>query len=203
MSGGQKQRVSIARALAAEPDLIVCDEVTSALDQLVGEEILRLLKQLQDELGVAYLFITHDLGTVKRIANKVAVMLKGRVVAARRNGEGLRAALPPLHRAAVVLGAGDAAGMARRSARQARRQNGRVSAAADSCPTRGPFGSFVQTGANPLRQGVFFALRAACCVLGQTRLSYGGLLRGRPRPCRARHSLVIRLMLNPDALRSF
>jgi peptide/nickel transport system ATP-binding protein len=94
LSGGQKQRVGIARALAAEPDLIICDEVTSALDQLVGEEILRLLKRLQDELGVAYLFITHDLGTVKRIANKVAVMLKGRMVA---GGETSVVFAPPLH----------------------------------------------------------------------------------------------------------
>ena len=94
LSGGQKQRVSIARALAAEPDLIICDEVTSALDQLVGEEILRLLKRLQDELGVAYLFITHDLGTVKRIANKVAVMLKGELVAAGATAEVFS---PPYH----------------------------------------------------------------------------------------------------------
>ena len=94
LSGGQKQRVSIARALAAEPDLIICDEVTSALDQLVGEEILRLLKRLQDELGVAYMFITHDLGTVKRIANKVVVMLRGRTVA---SGDTASVFAPPYH----------------------------------------------------------------------------------------------------------
>ena len=94
LSGGQKQRVGIARALAAEPDVIICDEVTSALDQLVGEEILRLLKRLQEELGIAYLFITHDLGTVKRIANKVAVMLKGRLVA---DGDTATVFAPPFH----------------------------------------------------------------------------------------------------------
>ena len=94
LSGGQKQRVGIARALAAEPDIIICDEVTSALDQLVGEEILQLLKRLQEELGVAYLFITHDLGTVKRIANKVAVMHKGRMVA---GGETATVFAPPYH----------------------------------------------------------------------------------------------------------
>jgi peptide/nickel transport system ATP-binding protein len=80
LSGGQKQRICIARALAADPEVIVCDEVTSALDQLVAEEILKLLQRLQNELGVTYLFITHDLATVKAIADEIVVMLQGRVV---------------------------------------------------------------------------------------------------------------------------
>ncbi len=80
LSGGQKQRVCIARALAAKPRLIICDEVTSALDPLVADGILKLLLNLQAEAGVAYLFITHDLATVKAIAYKIAVMFKGAVV---------------------------------------------------------------------------------------------------------------------------
>lgn len=80
LSGGQKQRIGIARALAAEPRMIICDEVTSALDQLVAEGILRLLAGLQDRLGLAYMFITHDLATVKAIADEVVVMKDGRVM---------------------------------------------------------------------------------------------------------------------------
>lgn len=80
LSGGQKQRVCIARALAAKPRLIICDEVTSALDPLVADGILKLLLNLQAQEGVAYLFITHDLATVRAIADRIAVMFKGQVV---------------------------------------------------------------------------------------------------------------------------
>jgi len=80
LSGGQKQRVCIARALAAKPKLIICDEVTSALDPLVADGILKLLLNLQAQEHVAYLFITHDLATVKAIADRIAVMYRGQVV---------------------------------------------------------------------------------------------------------------------------
>ncbi len=80
LSGGQKQRIGIARALAAEPKFIICDEVTSALDQLVAEGILRLLDTLQKELNLAYMFITHDLATVRSIADEVVVMQQGKVI---------------------------------------------------------------------------------------------------------------------------
>ncbi|MCP4187114.1 MAG: ABC transporter ATP-binding protein [Gammaproteobacteria bacterium] len=80
MSGGQKQRVCIARALAAEPELIICDEVTSALDQIVQKGILSLLLRLQKELGITYIFITHDIATVKAISDQIVVMFQGGVV---------------------------------------------------------------------------------------------------------------------------
>lgn len=80
LSGGQKQRVCIARALAAKPRLIICDEVTSALDPLVADGILKLLLELQRIENVAYLFITHDIATVRAIADSIAVMHQGKVV---------------------------------------------------------------------------------------------------------------------------
>ncbi|WP_170364713.1 ABC transporter ATP-binding protein [Ruegeria arenilitoris] len=80
LSGGQKQRVCIARALAAKPKMIICDEVTSALDPLVADGILKLLLDLQKIEDVAYLFITHDLATVRAISDSIAVMYQGRVV---------------------------------------------------------------------------------------------------------------------------
>jgi peptide/nickel transport system ATP-binding protein len=100
LSGGEKQRVCIARSLAAKPDLIICDEPTSALDQLVAEGILKLLQALQKELSVSYLFITHDLATVKAISDEMVVMLKGRIV---EQGVKEKVLAPPHHEYTELL----------------------------------------------------------------------------------------------------
>lgn len=92
LSGGQKQRVCIARSLAADPKIIICDEVTSALDPLVADGILKLLLKLQADKGLAYLFITHDLATVKAIADSIAVMYQGRL---QRYGGKTKVLSPP------------------------------------------------------------------------------------------------------------
>jgi peptide/nickel transport system ATP-binding protein len=100
LSGGQKQRVNLARALAAKPDLILCDEVTSALDTVVGAAVLDLLAELRRELGVSYMFISHDISTVRAVCDEVVVLYSGCKVDA---GSRKALAAPPFHPYADLL----------------------------------------------------------------------------------------------------
>jgi peptide/nickel transport system ATP-binding protein len=100
LSGGQRQRVNLARALAAKPKLIICDEITSALDTIVAQQILDLLEDLQDDLGLSYMFITHDIAAVAKISERIAVMRLGRIVAQGTVNDVLT---PPCHEYTQLL----------------------------------------------------------------------------------------------------
>ena len=94
LSGGQKQRINLARAIAANPEVIICDEVTSALDTIVGGNVIKLLKRLGTETGISFVFISHDLSTVASFADRIVVLYAGRVV---EQGETDQVLSPPFH----------------------------------------------------------------------------------------------------------